>query len=183
MNLAEAINSNQLKNVAAAIAAGEDVNKPVLGHTPLFKAVMEAKPDIVDLLLAKGADWKKRDRGTGWTPLMMASINCHKSSRRYFSGRAIKDSQRIAQSLLDAGASDPETRFILGNEADESGLLAAVTELKPSPASEVLVLDGAVVLVPPRMKKKLDAGFPYLDTIQKFATQRRLTRLLQALGQ
>jgi ankyrin repeat protein len=182
VNLAEAINSNDPKKVAAAIAAGEDVNKPVLGHAPLFKAVAEAKPDIVDLLLAHGADPNKRDRSTGWTPLMMASINCHKSARRHFPVRAVKDSRRIVRSLLDAGAADPETDYIMGNAADEAALVAAAARLKPRAQAEILDLDGAVVLVPPRMKKRLDVGFPYLDTIGKFAAQRRLTRLQAALA-
>lgn len=182
MNLAEAINSNKLPNVAAAIAAGHDVNKPVLGIMPLFKAVREGKPDIVDFLLENGADWRKRDRESGWTPLMMASVNCHMSGHKYFSQRAIRDSRRIVQSLLRAGASDLETKYILGNESDEAGLIESVTRLKLRPDAEILELTGAIVAVSPREKKKLDVGFPYLDTIEKYARKRRLARLLQALA-
>ena len=189
MNLAEAINSNKLPNVAAAIAGGHDANKPVFGMTPLFKAVAEAKPDIVDFLLENGADWRKRDRDSGWSPLMMASINCHRSGgRKYFSARAIRDSRRIVQSLLRAGASDPETTYILGKESDEAGLIASVARLKLGPDAEIIEVAGAIVATPPRLQRR-DArreknwGFDVpKDTLETIARQRGLKRLLRALS-
>ena len=104
--------------------------------------MIEGKPEIVEFLLAHGADWAKRDRSGGFTPLMAASVNCVRSARRHFSGRAIRDSRKIVAALRAAGATDPETEYILGNESDEAALLAGVARLRPSPESLVENLDG-----------------------------------------
>lgn len=181
--LFQAFQANSIPDAAAAIAAGDDVNEKVFGSTLLFHSITEGKPDFVDLFLKSGADWKRRDAETGWTPLMMASINCNRSARKRFSGRAIKDSRRIVEMLTSAGATDPELKFIMGSDEDQGGLVDAIGRLKPTPDAKVLDLDGSLVLVPPRMKKKLGIVFDALYSIEDIARQRRLARVLQALAE
>jgi ankyrin repeat protein len=78
-----AINTNKVGDLATALT-GCDINAPVYRVTPLFRAVMQARPEMVEFLLEHGADWRIRDAITRWTPLMMATINAHRSSRRHF---------------------------------------------------------------------------------------------------
>lgn len=179
-----AFQGNKNKDAAAAIAAGDDVNEKVFGSTLLFHSIAEAKPDFVELFLKSGADWKRRDRETGWTPIMMASINCNRWPRKHFTGRAIKDSRRIVEMLTSVGATDPELKFIMGSDEDQSALVEAIRRLKPAPDAKVLNLDGSVVLMSPRMlKKELAIVVDALDSIETIARQRKLTRVLQALAE
>jgi hypothetical protein len=177
--LLRAILSNKPADVRAALADGCDVNVAVSGHTPLFHAVGTANTEVLEILLKHGADWRKRDRVTGWSPLMMATINRYRSARRHFSGRAIKESKRVVKMLVSAGAIDPETEMVLGNQADEAGLVASVIDRGTRADAPALVLDGAVVLIPPRMTKKSDPAAFY--TIEEQARKLNLLKLARAL--
>jgi ankyrin repeat protein len=62
-----------IEQVRAALDAGADVNA-VVGEsqvTPLFCALQEGTPEVVELLLAHGADVEATHR-SGWTPLWAA---------------------------------------------------------------------------------------------------------------
>jgi ankyrin repeat protein len=166
---------NKPDDLAAALAGGANVNKALHGMTPLIQAVRHARPAMVELLLRHGANWKTRDRNTGDSPLMIATVNANMRPWKYFSARAIKDSKQIVQILTDAGASDKETELVLGNDADEAGLIAQATSRKLCGEERVLSGNGVLMLLPPRVAKAL--GADCFDTIAEHARQKGLRRL------
>jgi len=69
-----AIKAKDFQKVSALIAAGADVNARVRGHVPpLSSATRWGTPEIVRLLLEKGADVNYRDSLTGETALTIAA--------------------------------------------------------------------------------------------------------------
>ena len=148
-----AINSNKPDDVEALLRGGWDPNALLDHHFPLFHAILQARPQMVESFIRFGADPNRRDRMTGWTPLMMATINSYRSPRRHFTGRAIKDSKRIVKILSEAGASDPETSFVLGHYLDDKMLARRITERGTLPDERTMSLDNAIVLIPPRVLK------------------------------
>ncbi len=60
--LIKAINANSTRDVAAAIAAGCDVNTTYLDMTPLMCAIHNGRPELVQLLLKHGTNPLQRDR-------------------------------------------------------------------------------------------------------------------------
>jgi hypothetical protein len=109
----------------------------------------------------------------------MATINVHRSPRRRFTARAIKDSRRVVKILSLAGAKDHEAKLVLGHYCDEPGLIAAVVDRKTQANQQVIELDGAIVVLPPRMLKKLPVAF---DTIEDHARKLGMRRLLKSLA-
>ena len=63
----------QAEQVRAALEAGADVNAVLdeSQETPLFRALWQGTPAVVELLLAHGADVEATIR-PGWTPLWTA---------------------------------------------------------------------------------------------------------------
>jgi hypothetical protein len=74
--LGGAAKSGNIKEVETLINKGADVNETgVMGVTPLYEALAyRASPDIVRLLLEKGAD-PNRGLSTGWRPIHLAVHN------------------------------------------------------------------------------------------------------------
>ena len=182
--LVEAIRGGRLKDAVALIAGGADVNEPAFGDTPLMHAVRHAKPEFVELLIINGADWRKRSRDyPKHTPLMQATVNSHVSPWKYFSARQVKASRRIVQILVAAGATDPDTQFVMGNVLNESELVESIHRLRPRGDAKV-VEAGAVILEPgpPRTRSKVEhMMYDALLTIEGLAKRRGLSLVLKAL--
>ena len=61
------------------LAAGTDVNaRDSIGETPLYLAARSGRKEIVELLIAKGADVNEKDDFYGTTPLHWAAVYGHK---------------------------------------------------------------------------------------------------------
>ncbi len=74
-DLLNKVSNNDIEGVKASLAAGADVNQvadDMMGSTPLFLAVTENNPEIVSLLISKGADMNHKDKIYGFSPLLMA---------------------------------------------------------------------------------------------------------------
>ena len=68
-----AAGTGNIKDVKQHLAAGTDVNaKDENGHTPLFNAAYWGRKEIVELLIANGADVYAKSGGNGTTPLDVA---------------------------------------------------------------------------------------------------------------
>ena len=106
MTLFEAVQSTDVNEVKAALGATSDVN--VLGpekRTPLIEAAGLGLLEVVELLLAAGAEPAWRDE-TDETALLKAAANGHLEVARRLAPSASEDDRALASSFLKAfGAS------------------------------------------------------------------------------
>ncbi len=106
MTLFEAVQSTDVNEVKAALGATSDVN--VLGpekRTPLIEAAGLGLLEVVELLLAAGAEPAWRDE-TDETALLKAAANGHLEVARRLAPGASEDDRALASSFLKAfGAS------------------------------------------------------------------------------
>lgn len=73
-DLLRASNAGDLEAVRQAIAKGGNVNASTTAGTPLSIAALNGRRDIVELLLAQGADLNKGDEQARWTPLARSIV-------------------------------------------------------------------------------------------------------------
>jgi hypothetical protein len=179
--LIRAINANKLSDVIATIKNGCGVDSTSHGERPLMLAIHNGQPEIVELLLKNGADWRRRDGNTSWTPLMLATLQCHLPARRHRPGSIAKASRKIVAILKGAGASDPEADGILGRIENEDAIIRAVAARRISAEADVFDVEGVVVLYPKRLKRSsLGLFIPCIPLLQ-WARTNRLGRLEAAL--
>lgn len=104
MTLYEAVESGDVAQVKAALAAGPDVN--MLGpqkRTPLIEAAGQGQLEIVQLLLAAGAEPACRD-ATDETALLRAAANGHLAVARALAPFANDEEKALASSFLSVGS-------------------------------------------------------------------------------
>ena len=102
MTLFEAVESGDVGAVKAALAEAPDVN--ALGtdrRTPLIEAAGNGLLEIVQLLLAAGAEPRWRD-GSDETALLRAAANGHLAVARVLSPLAEDEERALARSFLAA---------------------------------------------------------------------------------
>ena len=88
--LIDAINKGTLEDVGRLIDEGAEVNgENAYGLTPLYFAILEAKIDVAELLLERGADVNRPAHRSGRRPLYFAADAGH---------------EEIVEALLHAGA-------------------------------------------------------------------------------
>lgn len=100
MTLYEAVESGEVAQVQAALAAGADVN--MLGpdkRTPLIEAAGRGQLEIVQVLLAAGAEPRWRD-GADETALLRAAANGHLAVARVLSPLADDEERELARAFL-----------------------------------------------------------------------------------
>jgi uncharacterized protein len=100
MTLYEAVESGDIEQVKAALAAGADVN--MLGperRTPLIEAAGLGRLELVQLLLSAGAEPRWRDANDE-TALLRAAANGHLAVARVLSPMAEDEERELARSFL-----------------------------------------------------------------------------------
>lgn len=105
MTLFEAVESGDVPRVKEALAGAPDVN--MLGpdkRTPLIEAAGRGFLEIVQLLLAAGAEPRCRD-GSDETALLRAAANGHLAVARVLSALAEDEERELASSFLAAAGS------------------------------------------------------------------------------
>jgi ankyrin repeat protein len=172
-----AIRDDKPQEVLAAIKAGWDPNGTYLGVAPLTSAIQKGRTSLVKLLLDHGADPAKRDRASGWSPLMLATIQTLLPPAKYRPARIATENRRIVKILVDAGARDAETLGVLGRIDNESALLRSVLDFGATPETEVVEIEGVVVVYPKRLQKSAVGRWTPRETLLQVARKFRLTHL------
>lgn len=150
MSAERVFNAAYSGNVADLEAALEEdpravnvIGAGIEGWTALKAALVNGHPDVVPVLLRRGADPNLRDSKWGATPLYELLTNCHRPHMRL---RALE----LAKLLLDAGA-NPTAAPMKGDEgkrthvqvAQKAGLSDVVTLLAEAAARASQVKEGA----------------------------------------
>jgi 26S proteasome non-ATPase regulatory subunit 10 len=79
VSIHDAAEEGNIKAVKQHLAAGTDVDaKDMNGETPLNWATYNGHKEIVELLIAAGADMNVKDHVWGYTPLHRAAFSGHK---------------------------------------------------------------------------------------------------------
>lgn len=138
MTLFEAVESGDVAQVKEALASAPDVN--MLGpdkRTPLIEAAGRGAVEIVQLLLAAGAEPMCRD-ATDETALLRAAANGHLAVARLLAPYADAEEKALASSFLNVG------QVMLAPEAlpQEPGLKRKAVELAARAAGFVGHDDG-----------------------------------------
>jgi len=102
ISIHEAAGTGNIEAVKQHLAAGTDVNAKGVASTPLHMGVIGGHKEIVELLIAEGADVNVKDDKYGMTPLLNAASGGHKE---------------IAELLIAEGA-DVNAKVALGTPLD-----------------------------------------------------------------
>jgi ankyrin repeat protein len=141
-----AADAGDVAKVKAFIQEGVDVNTKVHGCTPLHCAARYGHKEVVELLIAKGADINAKDT-QGWTPLYLAINQGRKEIAKLLASKSgdvslhtaayIGDLQTV-EKLIDAGAN------VDANEKGATALLCAAKAGEIAVA-KLLIANGADV--------------------------------------
>ncbi|MHC4510458.1 MAG: ankyrin repeat domain-containing protein [Planctomycetota bacterium] len=142
----QAADAGDLAKVKAFIEEGIDVNTKVHGCTPLHCAARYGHKEVVELLIAKGADINAKD-SRGRTPLYLAMYQDRKETVKLLASKSgdvslhtaayIGDLQTV-EKLIDAGANV---------DANEKGVTALLCAAKAgqTAVAKLLIANGADV--------------------------------------
>lgn len=125
MTLYEAVERGEVAQVKEALATAPDVN--MLGpdkRTPLIEAAGQGLLEIVELLLAAGAEPRCRD-ASDETALLRAAANGHLAVARVLSALAEDEERELARSFLAAAGATHAPDVL----KDEPGLKRKAIEL------------------------------------------------------
>lgn len=116
------VRDNDIEAVKAMIEAGADVNYEYWGKTALGLAVTDHNPEMVKMLLSKGANINHRDESTGYTHLMMALNSSQIEMAKLLVSEGadinLKSNGGVTALILAAGNSKELVELFLANGAD-----------------------------------------------------------------
>jgi hypothetical protein len=152
-DLLEAVRKGDLAAVRAALDAGVPVDAPFrYDRTALSFAAGRDNPEIVKLLLERGADPNKKDSFYGATPLSWAFDKGNAATARLLIDKGAAATPDLLEDAVDKDS--PELVALVLEKAklgadDLAGALAAATEAKKDALAEQLRKAGAVPIKPP----------------------------------